>query len=264
MSRNNYLSAFSSCLVWVIMVVIVGVIGISAYTWFTTNTTVPLAPSPGVPKPTAIQDVTYPAVGGGPFANLTQAQTVNQLTLLVGNARQELGQNLGFAEQPEALYFVTDFCLQTPDQNDWLLGPLTLQIQGQTLAGHSTTYLGWLTTAGWLEAKDPAVATQTHLQRCGTIAVPLPTAANGATFTLEIQQLETSMPAVPDCTRAEQRLATQNAGIQIKCQVDDAGLSYAILQKPEGMSETEVAQRVREAFVEVALGPWVFVGTLAP
>jgi hypothetical protein len=142
-------------------------------------------------------------------------------------------------------------CYETPTDADWLPGRLPEDV---TLSSGSVSVpISSLVLVGW------RVATEGRLpQRCDRIHFRLPEVSTQSEYTLTIHQIAADLPDDPDWAELQQRLDASSTGIRIEPMPDAEGFSFALVEKPETMSDLEAHNVVVDMAGDVVKGPWVF------
>jgi hypothetical protein len=95
------------------------------------------------------------------------------------------------------------------------------------------------------------------LSRCDKLLFPVATDQELRNFTITIKRLVTDIPEQPDCEAAQQKLADHEVVIQ--CDHGDNSFSYAVVEKPTALTDSQIHDLVNESFMETLNGPWVFM-----
>lgn len=142
-------------------------------------------------------------------------------------------------------------CYEIPTDADWLPGRLPEHV---TLSsGSASVPMSSLELVGWRVATDGGLT-----QRCDRIQFRLLEVSTRAEYTLTIHQIAASLPDDPDWAELQQRLDASSTGIRIEPLTDAEGLSFALVEKPETMSDLEAHNLVVGMAGDVVKGPWAF------
>jgi hypothetical protein len=149
--------------------------------------------------------------------------------------------------------FVT-LCYQQPSGFNWVPGrhPDDAAI---TVAGSSYDS-SYLEIIGFRASPESTVT-----YRCDRIRFVVPSQPPGQVFRLTITNMVGEAPTSSDCPEAKRRLEAEGTGIRIECLEDSGG--YALLERPQGMTDLEAAHIVDDLTGEVFAGPWEFDFTVA-
>lgn len=153
-----------------------------------------------------------------------------------------------------AVAIQVEVCIQLPSTENWI-SEASLIVGEQTIPA-----FGW----GLLNPKDPATYTGRH--RCYQLDFALPEGGQtqAAPLRFVVERLFIPPPMMPteeQCAQAQQKLDEAGRGIKFSCWYPDGGggWGYDVLNKPQGMSEEQVASLIYEALREkVVEGPWEF------
>jgi hypothetical protein len=140
-------------------------------------------------------------------------------------------------------------CFDLPSDMDWVLGRLPGDVRlsdgAQTASMTSfTSFSLWPASAG------------TPARRCDALLFPLPLQFDSSEDVLTIERIAASLPADPDWDLLFERLRQVAPGIVIEPLEDASGLSFALIDKPPGMSDLEAHNIVVGIAEPVEIGPW--------
>jgi len=142
-------------------------------------------------------------------------------------------------------------CYETPTDADWLPGRLPEDV---TLSSSSVSVpISSLELVGWRVATEDGLT-----QRCDRIQFRLPEVSTQFEYTLTIHKIAASLPDDPDWAELQRRLDASSTGIRIEPLPDAEGLSFALVEKPETMSDLEAHNVVVGMAGDVVNGPWAF------
>ena len=142
-------------------------------------------------------------------------------------------------------------CYEIPTDTYWLPGRLPEDV---TLSsGSASVPMSSLELVGWRVATDGGLT-----QRCDRIQFRLPEFSASSEYTLTIHQIAADLPDDPDWAELQQRLDASSTGIRIEPLPDAEGFSFALVEKPETMSDLEAHNVVVGMAGDVVKGPWAF------
>jgi len=149
--------------------------------------------------------------------------------------------------------FVT-LCCQQPTGFNWVPGrhPDDAAI---TVAG-STYVMSYVELVGFRASPESTVT-----YRCDRIRFVVPPQPPGQVFRLTITNLVGEAPTSSDCPETKRRLEAGGTGIRIECLENSGG--YALLERPQGMTDPQAVSIVDDLTGEVFAGPWEFDFTVA-
>ncbi len=212
----------------------------------------------GTPEHTFVFDLDLP---------IYPAQTLQPQQTITANGLEMLLDTVKITPSYTQMYL----CYQKPDANDWQFDPETTRIRigDQEASIESADMLfnpevqfksfeaGWSAPAG----SGP----------CMKLGFPLGHQNKAKTLTLTVQALEQNLPeAVPNdqLQLARQKLREEQGidmdWVQSTGSNGGGGARMVINQKPDGMSESEVMRRFKQALGVYSPGPWVFTVDLEP
>jgi hypothetical protein len=96
----------------------------------------------------------------------------------------------------------------------------------------------------------------TLARRCDNLLFPLPENFGSHEDTLTIERIAASLPADPDWSGLLHRLQQVAPGIVIEPLEGSGGLSFALIEKPPGMTDLEAHNVVVGIAEPVEIGPW--------
>lgn len=166
------------------------------------------------------------------------------------NISMRLGATTTSANRVQA-----EVCIQLPSTENWV-PEASLVAGGQTIPAN-----GWV----MLNSKDPS--TYTSSNRCYQLsfAIPNEVQTQAAPLQIEVERLFIPPPTMPteeQCAQAQQKLDAASSGIKFTCnlQPDRGAWGYDVQQRPQGMSDEQVASLIFGALREkVVEGPWMFI-----
>jgi hypothetical protein len=94
------------------------------------------------------------------------------------------------------------------------------------------------------------------LSRCDRLLFPVAKNQGLRTFTITIKRLVSDIPEQPDCEAAQEKLTDHE--IVIQCDHGENSFSYALVQKPTALTDSQIHDLVNESFMQTLNGPWVF------
>ena len=142
-------------------------------------------------------------------------------------------------------------CFDHPTSSAWLLGRLnedvTLSDGDHTVPMTSFELIGWrVGESGELD------------QRCDQIRFVMPSIQPQQEYTLTIQKIAADLPEDPNWEELQQRLDAAGTGIRIESLEDADGFSFALLERPDSMTDLEAHNVVVGMAGDVMEGPWQF------
>ena len=142
-------------------------------------------------------------------------------------------------------------CFDHPASSSWLLGRLSgdvaLSDGADSVAMRSFELVGWrVGENGELD------------QRCDRIQFVMSSIQPQREYTLTIQRIAADLPEDPDWEELQRRLDAAGTGIQIEPLEDAGGFSFALLERPDSMTDLEAHNVVVGMAGDVIEGPWQF------
>ncbi len=139
---------------------------------------------------------------------------------------------------------IVSICYDLPSELDWVLGRLHGDVSLSD--GSQSVPMSSFTLAS-LESS----------RRCDNLKFNMPADFGSSNLTMVIHRLAASLPADPDWTSLQQRLHENAPGIAIEPLSGQEGLSFALIQKPDHMTDLEAHNVVVGMADPVVIGPWV-------
>ncbi|MGH2604977.1 MAG: hypothetical protein ACRDG5_00160 [Anaerolineales bacterium] len=96
-------------------------------------------------------------------------------------------------------------------------------------------------------------------RRCDRLAFDLPDGFRATNTTLVVQRLAASLPHDPDWDGLRKMLAEVVPGLVIQPLLGAEGLSFALVQAPDGMTDLEAHNIVVGLAEPVVVGPWTIL-----
>jgi len=142
-------------------------------------------------------------------------------------------------------------CYELPTDSSWLMGRLSGDVilsEGSTIIPMSSIEL-----IGWTIGPDGVPN-----QRCDRVRFQLSAEPNEGFYTLTVRRISADLPVETDWAELQSRLDAAGTGIRIEPLSDAEAFSFALISKPERMSDLEAQNVVIGMAGEVVEGPWTF------
>jgi len=141
-------------------------------------------------------------------------------------------------------------CFRLPSEADWVLGRLPGDV---FLSGPSGEIpLTRFELVGLSPTSDSELTLRCDVLAFSTASVILP-----GEYTITIERLAASLPQEPHWDELQRSLDEAGTGIVIAPLPGEEGLSFALLQRPAGLTDLEAHDIVVGMAQPVALRPWV-------
>ena len=155
-----------------------------------------------------------------------QKQTVDGITI----------ELTGYARKDDLL--IIEFCFNSPTDETWLFDELVFTLDNHEISPKEQRY-----NSGRADGIS-----------CGSLSFPIDQNIKSGNVELVIGQLQTSVIHY-DCVKAQTKLDQAQPDLIVKVHCfsteDGEGMRIETIQKPENMSDEEVAALVREAFADM-------------
>jgi len=140
-------------------------------------------------------------------------------------------------------------CFDHPTSSAWLLGRLSGDVALSDRA--DSVAMSSFELVGWRVGKNGEFD-----QRCDRIQFVMPSIQPQQEYTLTIQRIAADLPEDPDWEELQRRLDAVGTGIQIEPLEDAGGFSFALLERPDSMTDLEAHNVVIGMAGAVMEGPW--------
>lgn len=141
-------------------------------------------------------------------------------------------------------------CFDLPSDLDWVLGRLPGDVS--ISAGPQVIPLSYFELLALREESDSQPA-----RRCDRLVFDMPNGLEQARGTLAIRRLAASLPIDPDWDHLQRRLEDLQTGIIIEPLDGAEGLSFALITRPENMTDLQAHDVVVGIAEPVVVGPWI-------
>lgn len=142
-------------------------------------------------------------------------------------------------------------CFDHPAGPAWLLGRLREDVALSD--GAQTIPMSSFELVGWRVDENGEVD-----QRCDRIRFVMPSIQPQQEYTLTIRKIAADLPQNPDWEELQRRLDAAGTGVRIEPLEDADGFSFALLERPDSMTDLEAHNVVVGMAGEVIEGPWQF------
>jgi hypothetical protein len=142
-------------------------------------------------------------------------------------------------------------CYQLPSDAEWVPGRLARD--ARLSVGGSSAAMSSLELIGWRVSPDGK-----RTDRCDRMQFSLAAPSATSTYTLTVERIAANLPEIPDWAEVQRKLDAAHTGIKIEPDAGAEGFSFALLEKPADMSDTEASNVVVDIAGNVVEGPWTF------
>lgn len=149
------------------------------------------------------------------------------------------------AEQVTTEQAKVSVCYELPTRGDWVLGRLFNDVNLSDDSGSAP-----------LDHLELLALSESPPKRCDRLFFSRPGGFPIGNYLLTIARLAATIPEHPDWPALQRRIAQAAPGIVIEPLAGQSGLSFALLAKPEGMTDPEAHDIVVGLADRVLIGPW--------